>query len=322
MSKIKIKKIVSVGLCMLLVGMISACGSTTSTKVTTSKQAQNKDNLTIVTSFYPMYIATLNVVRDVEGVEVVNMTPPITGCLHDYSVTAKDMKLLEDAQIFVINGAGMESFMDDVVSQMKHLQIIEAAKGIELLEEDHEHEEEEEEEEDEDHEETFNPHVWVSVTHAITQVQNIQNELSILDPTRSEAYEKNAQAYIQKLEELRANMHRELKDITQKDIVTFHEAFPYFAQEFDLNIVGIIDREPGSEPSAKELIETVEQIKTLGIKALFAEPQYPSKAAQTVAAETGAKVYILDPAATGPMEADAYIQIMNKNLEVLKEALK
>ncbi len=308
MSKIKIKKIISIGIVIILSGMLSACGGNALTKDTASKQDENKSDITIVTSFYPMYIATLNIVKDIEGVKLTNMTPPITGCLHDYAVTPSDMKMLEDAQIFVVNGADMESFMDDVISQMKHLKIISAVKGIELLEGDEEEEP--------------NPHVWVSVTHAITQVENIQKELSVLDPARSKQYEKNAQAYIKQLKELKSRMHQELEGITQRDIVTFHEAFPYFAKEFDLNIRGIIEREPGSQPSAKELIETIEQIKVLDIKALFAEPQYPSKAAETVATETGARVYILDPAVTGPMEADAYIHIMNQNTQVLKEALK
>ena len=321
MIKIKFQKMITISFCVILSMIFSGCAANAPTGNAGSEQAKRQVELKIVTSFYPMYIATLNVVKDIEGIEVMNMTPPITGCLHDYALTPNDMKLLEDAQIFVINGAGMESFMDDVIKEMTHLKVIEAAQNIELIEEEHE-EDEEEDEDEEEHDHEVNPHVWVSVTHAITQVQNIQKELALLDPSRKAAYEKNAKAYIEKLEALKTKMHTELADITQRDIVTFHEAFPYFAEEFNLNIVGVIDREPGSEPTAKELMETIEHIKALNIKALFAEPQYPSKAAQTVASETGAKVYVLDPAVTGPMEADAYIQIMHTNLEVLKEALK
>ena len=115
---------------------------------------------------------------------------------------------------------------------------------------------------------------------------------------------------------------KSLDNVKNRDIVTFHEAFPYFAKEFNLNIVGVIEREPGSEPSAKELQETIEQVKKLKVKALFAEPQYPAKAAETIAKETGSKVYTLDPVVTGPMDADAYINIMDSNLKILEEALK
>ena len=135
-------------------------------------------------------------------------------------------------------------------------------------------------------------------------------------------YHANANAYIVKLEALRKKMHEGLANISSRDIITFHEAFPYFAKEFNLNIVEVIEREPGSEPSAGELAETVKTIKSHKIKALFAEPQYPAKAAQTIARETGLKVYVLDPAVTGSASLDAYIRIMEANLTVLQEALR
>jgi len=307
-KKINLKKILEVGLSIVLVGMLSACGGNTLTKDAVTKEADTKNKFTIVTSFYPIYIAALNVTKDIEGVEVVNMTEPITGCLHDYTLTTKDMKTLEQAQVFIINGAGMESFIEDITSQLKDLEIVEASRGIELIAGEGD--------------EGDNPHVWVSVTNAMKQVENISEQLSKIDPLHAKAYEKNAQGYIQKLDQTKSKMHEALDQIAHKDIVTFHEAFPYFAKEFNLNIVSVIEREPGSEPSAKELGEIINQIKELGVKALFAEPQYSPKAAQTIANETGAKIYTLDPGVTGPMEADAYINIMDKNLEVLKEALK
>jgi zinc transport system substrate-binding protein len=116
-------------------------------------------------------------------------------------------------------------------------------------------------------------------------------------------------------------MHEGLKDIQSRDIITFHEAFPYFAREFNLKIVAVIEREPGSEPSAKELAETIDIVKKAKVKALFAEPQYPTKAAEAIARESGAKLYTLDPSVTGPMTADAYVAIMEKNLAELRKAL-
>ncbi len=273
---------------------------------TKKESAVSDEQLEIVTSFYPMYIATLNIVKDVPHVKLVNMTEPITGCLHDYSLTAKDMKLLEEADAFVINGAGMESFMDKVTGQLSDLTVIESSAGIPLIEEDGE----------------ANPHIWVSISKEITQVENIAEGLKKLDPEHSKLYEANAQAYIQELEALKQEMHEALDGLSQKEIVTFHEAFPYFAEEFGLEIIGVVEREPGSQPSVKELADTVEQIKTYGIKALFAEPQYPPKAAETIAKETGATVYVLDPAVTGEMTEDAYLDIMRSNLEILKEALQ
>ena len=88
-----------------------------------ASEKKDDGNLKIVTSFYPMYLATMNVTRGVEGVEVVNLTPPQTGCLHDYQLTPEDMKLLETADIFVINGLGMESFHDKVTEARPDLKI-------------------------------------------------------------------------------------------------------------------------------------------------------------------------------------------------------
>jgi len=140
-------------------------------------------------------------------------------------------------------------------------------------------------------------------------------------PQRADEFLANTEAYVKELEAARAKMHAELDGLPSRDIVTFHEAFPYFAQEFDLYIAAVVEREPGSEPSARELADTIDTINRLHVKALFAEPQYPAVAAETIARETGSKVYILDPAVTGPMEKGAYLKIMDENLSVLKEAL-
>ncbi len=235
------------------------------------------------------------------------MTPQATGCLHDYQLIPDDLKTLSEAQVFIINGAGMEAFMDKVVSQLPNLKIIEASKDIPLIKGEGE--------------EGDNPHVWVSVSNDIQQTKNIGLQLAALDPDHAAQYSANTTAYVIKLEELKARMHQTLEGVKNRDIITFHEAFPYFAQEFKLNTVAVIEREPGSEPSAAEIAETIETVRESNIKALFAEPQYPAKAAETIANETGAKVFILDPVVTGPMDPDAYIKIMEANLKTLEEAL-
>lgn len=169
-----------------------------------------------------------------------------------------------------------------------------------------------------------NPHVWVSISGAIGEVKNITDGLVEADPANEASYRKNSEEYIKKLETLKNSMHEELKDIRTKDIVTFHEAFPYFAHEFDINIISVIEREPGSEPSAGELADTIKSINDAQVKVLFAEPQYSAKAAESIAAQTGAKIYILDPVVTGPKDAelDSYEKTMEENLKILIEALK
>ena len=262
----------------------------------------------ILASFYPMYITALNVAQGVPGVKVINMTKPQTGCLHDYQLTPQDLKTLSTAWAFVVNGGGMESFIDKALRQQPNLKIINASKGIELLKGEGN--------------EGDNPHVWVSVSNAIAQVKNVADGLAAIDPSNAARYKANADSYIVKLTALRKKMHDGLSNISSRGIITFHEAFPYFAKEFNLTIVAVIEREPGSEPSAGELAQTVNIIRSHKVKALFAEPQYPARAAETIARETGLKVYELDPAATGPASPDAYIQIMESNLAVLQSALQ
>ena len=296
-------KILSLLLLVLSVALVGCGGA--------EKAAEKKsaEPFRIVTSFYPMYVATINITDGVDGVEVYNMTKPQTGCLHDYQLMTEDMKTLEKADAFVINGAGMEDFMDKVTEQQKKLKVIDASRGIELIHDD----------------EGDNPHVWLSVTDEIAQVRNIADQLKEADPAHADAYEKNAVAYIEKLTALKTEMHAALDNVPHKDIVTFHEAFPYFAKEFKLNIIGVVEREPGTEPTPTELQETIKQVNALPTKVLFTEPQYSPAAAETIARETGAKIYTLDPVVTGeatPAAKDAYIDTMKKNMKVLQEALQ
>jgi zinc transport system substrate-binding protein len=253
-----------------------------------SDNYENTENdLIIVTSFYPIYVFTKNIAHDIPGVKVINMTEPQTGCLHDYQLVPADMKTLEKADIFVINGAGMESFLDKVMSQLPDLRIIEASLGIPLLKDDNGEE---------------NPHVWVSISGAINEVHNIAEGLAALDSKNSAKYIENSEEYVKRLEALKDKMHDALKD---------------------MNIVSVVEREPGSEPSAGELAATIKAINDSRVKVLFAEPQYSTKAAEAIASETGAKVYILDPVVTGPKDAapDSYEKTMEENLKVLVEAL-
>lgn len=297
-------------LCLGLLGLlvVGGCGANNESKSSLSPTNNSNSTMTIAASFYPMYIMALNVAKDIPNVNVIDMTKPTAGCLHDYSATPADLKTLEEAKIFIINGAGMESFMSKITTQMPDLKIVEASKGIELIQGTGDTGD--------------NAHVWVSISNAITQVQTIGDQLALLDPDNAPKYKENTKVYINKLEAEKDKMHLALDGLKNRDIVTFHEAFPYFAKEFNLNIVAVIEREPGSQPSARELAETIDQVNSLKIKALLAEPQYSAKAAETIAKETGAKVYTLDPGVTGAMEADAYINMMDSNLKTLQEALK
>jgi len=157
--------------------LFSSCGDSPETANTDKPK-----EFTIVTSFYPIYVSAINVAKDIPGVRVKNMTEPQTGCLHDYQLSPSDLKTLESADVFVINGAGMEAFMDKVISQMPKLKVVEASKGIELIKNSSDGEE--------------NPHVWVSISEAIKQVKNISEELALINSENADKYSKNSEDYI------------------------------------------------------------------------------------------------------------------------------
>ncbi|MBR2717853.1 MAG: zinc ABC transporter substrate-binding protein [Clostridia bacterium] len=273
---------------------------------------------TIVTSFYPIYIFALNLTEGVEGMEVRNLTAPDTGCLHDYQLQTGDMKKLATADAFLINGAGMESYLAGVMEAFPQLPVVDASVGIELLctqEHDHDHEH--------DHSET-NAHVWLDAENAQIMVRNLAEGLMAACPDKAEAIAANRDAYLTRLAALDEEITAALAELPRKDIVTFHEAFPYFANAYGLNVAAVVNREPSDSLSPARLAELVKLVRSLGVPPLFVEPQYEDMAAQTLARETGAKLYTLDPAVTGPEQnvpLTYYEDVMRANVQVLLTAL-
>ncbi len=265
------------------------------------------DDKVIVTSFLPMYIFTANLLDGIDGVRIENMAAPEVGCLHDYQLLPSDLVTLDGSDLFIYNGAGMESFLEDIAARSGDLQMVEASSGINRILNDDGSE---------------NPHVWLSVPRAIQQVQNISAGLQQAFPDLAESIAANETAYCERLEVIHQAYSLELADIRIRDIITFHEAFPYLAEEYGLRIAAVIEREPGSEPSASELAETIDLIRDLSITALFAEPQYSPEVAEAIARETGARIYTLDPVVTGSLDPALYETRMLENLDVLKNALK
>ena len=284
--------------------------------------AQTDGQKVIVTSFYPMYILTQNVAAGIDGVTVQNMAEQNVGCLHDYQLQTRDMVTLEGADALVINGGGMEQFMDKVLTLREDLPVIDASEGIEMLPSASEHDHDDHDEHDDhDHEgEVMNAHVWLDPSLAMVQVRNIAEGLANADPEHADAYRSNAEAYILKLEQLKAEIAEQLAPYAGREIITFHEAFTYFAEAFGLHVAGVIATEPGEEPSTRDIADTCDLVNTLGIRTLFVEPQYPQKAAQTIARETGASIYTLDPCVSGDGSMESYENIMRENARVLTEA--
>ena len=275
---------------------------------------------TVVASFYPIWLLALNLTDGIDGLEVRNLAAPETGCLHDYQLQTGDMKALAEADLFLINGAGMESYLDTVFSAFPDLPVITAADGIPLLYGlDALEIGEAEAEEDEP-----NAHIWLSAANAAAMAENLARGMEAHLPQHAEALARNLAALQERLLSLDQELKDGLANLPSREIVTFHEAFPYFAQAYGLHVAAVVNREPGETLSPAQMALLADTVRSLGNPPLFVEPQYEDLSARILAAETGAPVYTLDPVVTGPEEnvpPDYYDSVMRENMRVLREAL-
>lgn len=272
-----------------------------------------KNEVTVATSFYPVYIFTLNLLDGIEKINVKCMAEQSVGCLHDYNLTAKDARLLSDAKLFVINGAGMEGFLQDAFQSVENLKVIDSSENIALIcNEAHHHNETEHNDHHHD-----NSHIWLSVDNAKLQVENIKEGLVKEFPQHEESIENNYKAYIERLNILIEK--RDSVSLTDDfSVVSFHGAFEYLAEDTGFHIVNTIESDEGAEPSAKELAHLSDEIKKQNTKALFVEPDYSGSAAEILSRETNVKIYTLNPVISGEVSLTAYEDIMNENYDILK----
>ena len=299
-------------------------------------QPAEDENFVVVTSFYPMYIATMNVIGDTEGVTLKNLSEPQTGCLHDFQLTPADMKLLSTADVFIINGGGIESFMEDIAKQYPELVIIEACDGIELLceteEHGHEHESdalidrthdtETENDSHEDHNHDVNAHAWMSVENYRKQVENIASGLAQNAPQAAESFLANAGDYDRKLEELQVEQEKLLTLTRGKEVIMFHCAYDYVAEDLGLKAAFCMDLDEERQVSAGEVAEVFEVMKEHGVKYIFAEALYGTNMCEMVQKEADVEVIYLDPLNRGEYEKDSYLEGMRNNLKLISEAFR
>ena len=262
--------------------------------------------VTIVCSFYPIRIFAENVLKDVPDVELQALAPAGTGCLHDFQLLPGDLRALDKAKCLIINGAGMESqFLPLLEKEMGSLPLIDCSEHIDLIEED----------------EGPNPHIWLNALNARQMVLNMGAQLAALLPEHAEKISENTALYADRLAALHEELSEQLYDLPARDIVTFHEAYPYFAEEFHLNVVASVAVEPDEAPSPRMIAEAVELIRGYDLCPLFSEPGVSSDALEVIARETSQPVYELSPITDGDGTAEDYENGMRKNAETLKQAL-
>ena len=287
--------------------------------------SQAEEDFVVVTSFYPMYIATMNVIGGTEGVTLKNLSEPQTGCLHDFQLTPADMKLLSTADVFIINGGGIESFIEDIAKQYPDLVIIEACEGIELLCETEAHGHDHEVDEGDtmvshaDHSHDVNAHAWMSVKNYRKQVDNIATGLGQAAPEYSASFLANAKTYDGKLEELQVEQEGLLTLTQGTDVIMFHCAYDYVAEDLGLEVAFCMDLDEERQVSAGEVAEVLEVIEHHGVKYIFAEALYGTDMCEMVQKEVDINVIYLDPLNRGEYEADSYLIGMRNNIRLIKD---
>ncbi|WP_322630411.1 metal ABC transporter substrate-binding protein [Aedoeadaptatus coxii] len=360
----KFRKI-AIAVCAL--ALLTACGSkqnanananSANNKVEAEDKTENKkeNGLNIVTSTY----ITRDLAQAIAGDsgKVTCLIPKGQG-VHGFEPSPKDMNMLKEADLFIYNGAGLESWVDTVKDTMgEDGEAVEASKGIELLAGGHHHHHDDGEEahehdhdadnHDHDHDANANdhnhdaaehdhdhdhdaeehdhdhggkdPHVWMSVKNAKQMAQNIADAMIKQDPGNKATYEANLAELNKKLDALDTSFKDALAKAKTKDIVVSHEAYGYLAKDYGLHQIPIEGINSESEPDPKAMKEIIETMKQKGIKFVFTEPHEDDKIAQTIASETGAQVKELDPL---EYESDKnYIERMESNLKVLESALQ
>ncbi|GAP98416.1 metal ABC transporter substrate-binding protein [Leptolyngbya sp. NIES-2104] len=301
-----------------------SCGQSTSPQaqsspaVSPSPAANTENRLRVVATFLPIYLFTKAVAGDAARVDI--LIKPGTE-VHDYQSTPADVRTLSESNVVVKNGLGMEEFLDNTIksAQNPKLKIVDASQGIKPVGElsqvvqtgkEHSH----------DHAEG-NPHVWLDPVLAKQQVENIRDGLSAADPDNKAKYEANAAAYLQQLATLNQEFEQRLGKFRDRTFITFHDAFPYLAQRYNLKQVAVVEI-PEDQLSPADVKETIDTVKQFQAKALFSEPGVDNKLLDGLSKDLNVKLRPLDSLEAGQTDPQHYFTAMRANLQTLEEAFK
>lgn len=284
------------------------------TKTTGFDQEQR---ITVLASFHPLYEFTKEIGK--EKIQVSTIIP--SGIEpHDWEPTIQDLQKMQQADMIIINGAGFEKWLEDFVTSNPNAVIVDTSNGIELIESSNIRENEKQLDEEHDTEFNKDPHIWLDPVLAKKQVENIASALVKLDPKNAEYYNKNADAYNAKLNMFDNKIRTDISMCDKKDFIAFHNAFAYFAKEYDLNQHAIIGVNPQAEPTAATLQKIIENAKSLDLNIIFTEEAVNPRISEVLANEIGGKVLVLSPIEI-PDENKDYVSRMEQNLANLKEEL-
>ncbi len=268
---------------------------------------QAQEHADIAATTLPVYEFTVRLCEGT-GLTITRLVTDSVSCLHDYSLNVRQVRSAEAAQTIVINGAGLEDFMADLLVGKD---TIDASVGIEISECHTEHHH------GQGHSHEMDNHIWLSPENALVMATNICQGLSRKFPAHQNQFEANLAALTADIEALQAYGETQLADLACRELVTFHDGFGYLAAAFDLHILEAIEEESGAEASAAELKHLVSLVREHNLPAIFTETNGSGSAAAIITAETGAKTYSLSMAMSG----ESWFEAMYHNINTLKEAL-
>jgi ABC-type Zn uptake system ZnuABC Zn-binding protein ZnuA len=257
-----------------------------------------------------------DMIRKVGGEDVaVTSLVPAHADVHTFEPKPADLRAVTGARLIVMNGLGLDDWLHETITNAAAtgaplVELAPGLPGVELLPGEDPG--------------TQNPHLWMAVPYATLYVDRIEMALATADPTNAGAYGDRADTYRSRLEALDADVRQRIGTIPPADrkLVTFHDAFPYFAREYGLEVVGVAVDAPGQDPSAGEIADLVEAIRTSGAKAIFSEAQFPTRLVDQLAAETGATVVAdLYDDSLGDPPVTSYEAVIEWDVDQLVQAL-
>jgi zinc transport system substrate-binding protein len=273
----------------------------------------SNNKVKIVTSFYPLYFFTSQIAGD--KAIISNITPSGSEP-HEYEPTARDIATIENSDLFILNGGGLESWGKNIRANINgdKTKIVIAGEDLTtmaLVKEG---------------QKVVDPHIWLSPVLAKQMIDSIKSGLSQVDPNNTLYYESNAKNLKEKLSALDEEFKQGLATCKSKDIITSHSAFAYLAREYNLNQVSIAGLSPEEEPSSKQMADIAKFAKDNNIKYIFFESLISPKLSETIAKEIGAQTLVLNPI-EGLTEDEInngkdYFSEMRSNLANLKMALQ
>jgi len=223
-----------------------------------------------------------------EKVEVTVVVPPGAEP-HTFEPTPSLMMDMAKTDLYVMNGAGLEFWMDKLLQANKMVVVVDSSQGIALLQES---------------EAEMDPHVWISLRNAAMQVKNICSGLIAVDPANKDYYIRNREDYLQKLQSLDEELNQTFAGKDRRIFIVHHPAWTYFARDYSLRQVPLMENE--KEPGPKYLGEVIDLARQNNITTIFVEPEYNPKTAEVIAREMNASIVTLDPLAKNYLENQAY----------------